>query len=264
MQNPRQNIKKKLSYRACRRALPTGDNLQRRGMQMVSRCKICKNDNESIDHVLLHCPEVQLVWNARDFGKFVQADQQHSFADVVAAIHEEKTANDLALFLIMAWWVLFNRNEIFFHGSQSSMPQTVSFNVKYQEEYMSAMGEGTTASSHHLTRWCTPIKRMVKINCDGATFKEENCSGWGTVFRTHEGVVIGAGAGKVEPLMASTVMEAMEIFKGMSRAKELGLTNIVTESDPVVLITAILSRNSNHVFCGSVIADIVSLIVDFF
>ena len=37
----------------------TMDQLKKRGFQLASRCPLCKEDEENIDHLLLHC---SLVW----------------------------------------------------------------------------------------------------------------------------------------------------------------------------------------------------------
>ena len=38
-------------------------------MVLVNRCGMCKKDEESIDHLLLHCECVQFLWNA-SFSRF--------------------------------------------------------------------------------------------------------------------------------------------------------------------------------------------------
>ena len=34
----------------------TMNQLKKRGFQLVSRCPLCKEDKENLDHLLLHCP----------------------------------------------------------------------------------------------------------------------------------------------------------------------------------------------------------------
>ncbi|GAV64646.1 hypothetical protein CFOL_v3_08164 [Cephalotus follicularis] len=119
----------------------------------------------------------------------------------------------LSLFLIIAWRIWLNRNEILFRGSDFLLPQTLPFGVKYSEEYIAARGMGNTAVGHKQAKWCKPDADMIKINCDGAIFQLEDCSGWASIFRTHEGLVILTGAGRMEPLLEPDVMEATAIFK---------------------------------------------------
>jgi hypothetical protein len=42
----------------------TLDNLRKKNMVLFSRCGMCKKDEESIDHLLLHCDCAQFLWNA--------------------------------------------------------------------------------------------------------------------------------------------------------------------------------------------------------
>jgi hypothetical protein len=39
------------------------DNLRKRHVIVVDRCYICKRDEESVDHILLHCVAVVILWN---------------------------------------------------------------------------------------------------------------------------------------------------------------------------------------------------------
>ena len=41
----------------------TCDNLMRRGYTMVGWYCMCQCDGETVDHLLLHCPAIQSLWN---------------------------------------------------------------------------------------------------------------------------------------------------------------------------------------------------------
>jgi hypothetical protein len=42
----------------------TQDNLRKKNMVVINRCGLCKRDEETVDHLLLHCKCAQLLWNA--------------------------------------------------------------------------------------------------------------------------------------------------------------------------------------------------------
>ena len=42
----------------------TIDNLRKKNMVLINRCGMCKRDEETIDHLLLHCECAQVLWNA--------------------------------------------------------------------------------------------------------------------------------------------------------------------------------------------------------
>lgn len=52
------------TWRALQRGLPSHDNLQCRGISLVSRCPLCCNETESIDHLLWSCEYSSRVWNS--------------------------------------------------------------------------------------------------------------------------------------------------------------------------------------------------------
>ena len=41
----------------------TLDQIKKRGRALANRCFLCKKDEETIDHLLLHCPVARLLWD---------------------------------------------------------------------------------------------------------------------------------------------------------------------------------------------------------
>ena len=37
-------------------------NLKRRGWTLVDRCFMCKDEEESIEHIVFHCPKARILW----------------------------------------------------------------------------------------------------------------------------------------------------------------------------------------------------------
>ena len=41
----------------------TLDQLKRRGMILVNRCFMCDEDEENIDHLMIHCKSAKMLWD---------------------------------------------------------------------------------------------------------------------------------------------------------------------------------------------------------
>ena len=39
------------------------DKLKRRGLTLVNRCIMCEEDEETIDHLLIHCKCAKMLWD---------------------------------------------------------------------------------------------------------------------------------------------------------------------------------------------------------
>ena len=50
-------------WEATWRKVLTLDHIQRRGWSLVNRCFLCLNEEESVDHILLHCDRTRLLWH---------------------------------------------------------------------------------------------------------------------------------------------------------------------------------------------------------
>ena len=51
------------AWEAIWRRILTMDQLKRRGWALSSRCYLCKADEESANHVLIHCPKAAMIWH---------------------------------------------------------------------------------------------------------------------------------------------------------------------------------------------------------
>ena len=69
---------KDFCWSACRNILPTKDNLRQKGVDVDARCPWCHED-ESVNHILLHCHVSKEVWRLEGVGNLPSNDNFFNF-----------------------------------------------------------------------------------------------------------------------------------------------------------------------------------------
>ena len=105
-------------------------------------------------------------------------------------------------------------------------------------------------------KWCPPNPDMVKINCDGATFKEQKKLGIGVVIRDSNGLVMASMSKLLPQQYTSLEIETLAASSALEFAAKLGFRQVTLETDSQVLSNA-LRHNSPYLFpLGLLIDDI--------
>ena len=103
----------------------------------------------------------------------------------------------------------------------------------------------------------------MKINCDGATFKEQNKSGVGVVIRDRNRMVLASMAKQIPQLYTALEIEAMAASSVLSFASQLGFHRGILEFDSLVLVSALL-KNSTYLSTDGLLLDDIRFYASFF
>ena len=99
----------------------------------------------------------------------------------------------------------------------------------------------------------------VKVNFDGATFKEKNLAGLGGIIHNDRGVVMAAFIQTI-PLPTSVEMvEVLAVRSAIGLAQELSLNQVQVEGDSAIIIKALSKGGMGSSSFGHIIKDIISL-----
>ena len=88
-------------------------------------------------------------------------------------------------------------------------------------------------------RWTPPLSPHLKINFDGATFKELGCAGIGVVVRNSTGAVISALSQRIMMPSFAAIVELLACHKALFFAKDFGVVQCIMEGDAEVIIKAL-------------------------
>lgn len=105
-------------------------------------------------------------------------------------------------------------------------------------------------------RWQTPPLGFVKINFDGAVFKDTNMSSVGVVIRDNNGAVLASFSENIPQAYKADKIEALAAMKALSFAHELGFRSAVLKGDSLRLIQALKSEVHSLSPLGLLLEDV--------
>lgn len=185
---------KHLLWRASHNSLPTLCNLRRRNVVQVAVYPRCKSDEEDTLHALWYCPSLFEVWSDDAVIKKALRYKFQEFSDLLGMVLLLRDRIDLNLLVICFWMIWTKRN------SDKIGEPYVEFN-RIQTKAKLLLHDFCTAQQpknprqvvdSRVVRWIPLIPPSLKINFDGACFKEMGTTGMGVVVRDCAGSVLGA------------------------------------------------------------------------
>ncbi|KAL5555122.1 hypothetical protein UlMin_037358 [Ulmus minor] len=124
-------------WRSCLNALPTKDNLVKRGIKILQSCPKCGEVQESVLHVFFECIYARSLWEDSIFHTQVLSAQSSSYIDRVSLIHAKNATEDFELFYVILWAIWNDMNNLAHNGFSRPPPETRSFASIYLEEFHS-------------------------------------------------------------------------------------------------------------------------------
>ncbi|OUZ99144.1 Reverse transcriptase zinc-binding domain [Macleaya cordata] len=129
----RKEIPSKISFMvwcALRNAMPTIDNLIRRGMTWVNKCYLCNRSEETVLHLLLHCPITAAVWNYFIKVAGMQWVQSNEIIGVIQSWERctlrRRAKKIWKLIPFAIWWsVWLGRNDCAFNSNEITLPDLI-------------------------------------------------------------------------------------------------------------------------------------------
>ena len=112
-------------------------------------------------------------------------------------------------------------------------------------------------------RWLPPLRGWMKMNFDGAIFREKSLAGLGCIIRNDKGLVMAAFT-QIIPLPTSVeTVEVLATHSAIGFAQELSLDQIILEGDSEITINALSKGGWESSSFGHIIKDIKSFAAAF-
>ena len=147
------------------------------------------------------------------------------------------------MFATTVWGIWNNRNQVR-HGRQcKSYEVIVKGAAEFLNEYQAANMSTEHSTIPEAVRWRPTKQGWYKVNTNGATFDDIKCCGVGVVIRNERGELMGALSKKFGLPLGGLEAEAMAVGECVALAWDLGLKDIIIESD-ALLVTNSLKNQS--------------------
>ncbi|XP_060966562.1 uncharacterized protein LOC133034985 [Cannabis sativa] len=162
----------------------------------------------------------------------------------------------------MICWVLWKaRNTLVWDKKASSSTQIFTSAWVTLDHWRKAQDKTCLLSSSllhdgsNIEQWTTPASNTVKINVDGAIFEKENAYGFGVVACDSNGQIIDFIAKYYHGTYKANVVEALGVKEALSWLKAKGWSTIEVETDSLLTVQAIFSKQQISYVFGLITND---------
>lgn len=159
-------------------------------------CPICKNEAETVYHILWDCPSARDVWGASHWFLQKFSHDGPNLLQVAEEILRKYGQDLLSTFIRTARKIWLRRNSAV-HGDEFAHPNRIILEVEnLTEEFTRLFDTAQTRMANNIPSpeipWMQPPLVRWKINWDFAIDKAQCRTGMGMVVRDHTGTVIAA------------------------------------------------------------------------
>lgn len=253
-----------LAWRAVYGYLPVDRTMQRRGVQMASKCSCC-DQVESVLHLFVHGRVARDVWRHyfRAFG--LSFREFHSVPSLLMAWRMSAPAERhvrCVVPVIVLWFIWIGRNEAVFQGAQFSAARIIA----QVDNFLFVLGKSccvtkgfvktdelvyisklftwrkATKVGFRVIRWVKPLEGDLKLNTDASV--RDGVAYGGGVLRDHNGDVVWAfykEFGDISILEAET----RALMFGLSIALEREAFGLLVEVDSKVLVSLVEKQSTS-------------------
>lgn len=156
-------------WKAANEGLATGENLQRRGLQQVSRCRRC-NALESTSHILFHCPFAKEVWELGPWSDILSPHPQDSLTSLMHESNRWKNLPPYGVSINLLPWICWSlwcaRNQGLFQNKTSTPLQIFNSAINAAREWERSQPLIPIPSQSLQTPTVLPQEAMISIRCN--------------------------------------------------------------------------------------------------
>ena len=135
---------------------------------------------------------------------------------------------------MLLWIVWYRKNQIKVKNADYPISQVAPTAQQTLQDFSRANLKASSqlpANSTTRVRWSLPPQSSLKVNFDGATFKDVGKVGLGVVIRDNQGQTLASQSKHISLPFSSDMVEALAAVRAISFALETGCSSFILEGD---------------------------------
>lgn len=250
-------------------SLPTGANLQKRGLRGNTACKRCGAE-ETISHILFQCDIAQEVWKKDIWPFTVNITDETSLKELLQASLKWVSLPPLGSTTNLLPWICWNlwiaRNLLIFENrtitSQEILCKALLAAKEWENAQLPTLPAPPTRSTAQMDSTTSPRDlppSTIYCNTDASWKAETKSAGLEWVFTQPDGQEISRGSSVQDHVSSALLAEALAVRESLIHAASLDITQICLRTDSQVLFRAITTRRRPSELFG-ILSDVDSLV----
>ena len=167
----------------------------------------------------------------------------------------------VARVVTLAWAMWHNRNEVQLGAPRKPGNELVSWAATYIEAYIAITAAQTNLEPimQRAATWSPPPLSLFKINVDGAVATATKKPGVGVIVRDELGRVEATMCRNLNAPLGAIETESKAIEVGLLFAQDIGIQDIVVESDSLIMVQALNGTSAPPFAVSAVVQGIMDL-----
>ena len=175
--------------------------------------------------------------------------------EIIQCCQDHCDCLDLFAMIISQLWT--RRNKLRVGEEMAPLSKIVGLATDSLLEFQRALSFPHPASRLIISnRWTPPPLGWMKVNFDGATFKERNLAGLGGVIRNDNGLIMAAFTQTIPLPTSIEMVEVLAAHSALVLANDLSLNQVQLEGDSEIIINALSKGGKDSSSFGHILLDI--------
>nr|POF21602.1 hypothetical protein CFP56_24727 [Quercus suber] len=217
---------------------------------------------EDIYHALWGCNQLAQLWGSIPSFSFRQFKTFSSIRELLMFTYEEW--KNVELMVSIMWTIWHRQNQIRTSAKDYPLSQVIHVASQALTTFHDSIS-GTSKQSRNCPRtqirWSPPPAGRIKVNFDGALFKDIRKAGIGVIVYDSTGQAIASLSEQASLPFSLEIVESMAAARALSLVQDLGISSFVLEGDSANVINTLKSEEKSLSTYGHILSSAKSMLV---